>query len=115
MASNSTAQANMQVGAGVLRWIEESHLDLHEARALLALNASGRAMTAAEVAELAGLDLNSAYQAVHKLHGRLLTCEESRRHELSARGRELMQSFEDARQPGVGIPLTGQGAESGVD
>lgn len=96
MASDSTAQADKQVGAGVLRWIEESRLDPDEARVLLALNAAGQAITAAEVAELAGLDLNSAYQAVHKLHGRSLTCEESRRHELSARGRELMRSYEDA-------------------
>jgi DNA-binding MarR family transcriptional regulator len=103
MASDSTAQVDTQVDAGVLRWIAESHLDLPEARALLALNASGQAMTAAEVAELAGMDLDSAYRAIHKLHVRRLTCEESRRHELTARGRELMRSYEDAGGRGVGI------------
>jgi hypothetical protein len=50
------------VGSRVLRWIEES-----------------------------GLDLDSAFQAVHSLHGRGLTCERKRRHKLTSRGRELMR------------------------
>jgi hypothetical protein len=79
------------VGSRVLRWIEESGLDLHEARALLALSTTTRAMTAAEVAERSGLDLDSAFQAVHSLHGRGLTCERKRRHKLTSRGRELMR------------------------
>jgi hypothetical protein len=54
-----------------------------------------------EIAKLSGLDLNSAYQTVHRLRGRLLTCEDNRLHRLSDRGRTLMQSFADARKKGV--------------
>ena len=89
------------VGARMVRWIEESHLDLHEARVLLALSETGRPMTAAEIAELSGLDLDSAYQAVNLLHGRGLTDEDSRRHALTGRGRALMRSFAQTRLEGV--------------
>jgi hypothetical protein len=95
-------QVDTLVGAHLVRWIEDSNLDLHEARALLALSGAKRSMTAAEIADVSGLDLDSAYQAVHSIHGRGLTCEHARRrHELTARGRALMQSFEHAREEGV--------------
>jgi hypothetical protein len=89
------------VGARIVRWIEESRLDLHEARVLLALTVTGRPMKPPEIAKLSGLDLNSAYQAVHRLHGRRLTCEDERLHRLSERGRTLMRSFAEAREKGV--------------
>jgi DNA-binding MarR family transcriptional regulator len=82
-------QAKMD--AQVVRWIEESHLDLHEARAMLALSETGRPMTAGEIADLAGLDLDSAHKAVNSLHGRRLTEENRRRHALTRRGCALMR------------------------
>lgn len=94
-------EVDTMVGARIVRWIEESQLDLHEARVLLALSAAARAMKPGEIAQLSGLDLDSAYKAVHRLHGRGLTCEDERLHKLSARGRALMRSFEDAREEGV--------------
>ena len=89
------------VGARVVRGIEETGLDLHEARVLLALSGAKEAMKAGEIAKLSGLDLDSAYQAVHSLHGRGLTCEDARRHKLTARGRGLMKTFGQAREGGV--------------
>lgn len=94
-------QVDAVVGACIVRWIEDSRLDLHEARVLLALTTAARPMKPHEIAKLSGLDLNSAYQAVHSLHGRRLTCEDSRLHRLSDRGRVLMRSFADAREQGV--------------
>jgi DNA-binding MarR family transcriptional regulator len=94
-------QVDTLVGACIVSWIEDSDLDLHEARVLLALSVTARAMTGAEIAEHSGLDLDSAYQAVHTMHRRGLTCEHARRHELTARGRELMRSFAHAREQGV--------------
>jgi DNA-binding MarR family transcriptional regulator len=89
------------VGARIVRWIEDSRLHLHEARVLLALTQVRRPLTGAEIADVTGLDIDSAYQAVHSLHGRGLTEEDSRRHELSDRGRDLMRSFAQARSEGV--------------
>lgn len=89
------------VGACIVRWIEDSRLDLHEARVLLALTTAARPMKPPEIAKLSGLDLDAAYQALHRLHGRHLTCEESRLHRVSERGRALMRSFADAREKGV--------------
>ena len=94
-------QIDAVVGTRIVRWIEDSRLDLHEARVLLALTTMARPMKPHEIAKLSGLDLNSAYQALHRLHGRRLTCEDSRLHRLSDRGRALMRSFADAREQGV--------------
>jgi DNA-binding MarR family transcriptional regulator len=91
------------VGASIVRWIEDSRLDLHEARVLIALSGKAGAMKPAEIAEITGLDLDSAYKAVHKLHGRGLTCEDARRHTLTDRGRDLMRSFAHAREEGVRV------------
>jgi hypothetical protein len=94
-------QLDAVVGACVVRWIEDSRLDLHEARVLLALTTAARPMKPPEIAKLSGLDVDAAYKAVHSLHGRHLTCEESRLHRISERGRALMRSFADAREKGV--------------
>jgi hypothetical protein len=94
-------QIDAVVGARIARWIEDSRLELHEARVLLALTTAAGPIKPREIAKLSGLDLNSAYQAVHSLHGRHLTCEESRLHRISDRGRALMRSFADAREQGV--------------
>jgi DNA-binding MarR family transcriptional regulator len=94
-------RVGMLVGTRIARWIDESGLDLNEARVLVELSAAEQAMTAAEIAEPAGLDLDSAYRAVHALHGCGLTTEHARRHELTDRGRALVESFADAREEGV--------------
>jgi hypothetical protein len=100
-------QVDAVVGARIVRWIEDSGLDLHEARVLLALTTAARPMKPREIAKLSGLGVNSAYQAVHRLHGRGLTCEDSRMHRLSERGHALMRSFADVREQGVREYVTG--------
>jgi DNA-binding MarR family transcriptional regulator len=95
------ADVDMMVGVRVVRWIEDSDLSLHEARALMALNQGRPPMTVPDIADRAGLDLDTAYKTVHDLHGRGLTDEQNRNHELSERGRDLMQSFADVRREGV--------------
>jgi DNA-binding MarR family transcriptional regulator len=95
------AQVDNMVGARVVAWIEDAGLNLHEARVLLALTEAGHPMTPSGVAKLAGLDLDTTYQTLHSLHGRGLTDEDCRRHELGERGREMMSSFARARRDGV--------------
>ena len=53
------------------------------------------------MADLAGLDLDTAYKTIHRLHGRGLSEESGRCHQLSENGRELMDSFADVRRHGV--------------
>jgi len=89
------------VGCRIVGWIEESGLDLREARVLLALAEGGPPRPASEIAERSGLPLDSVYKAVHSLHGRGLTEEDSRDHSLSVRGRSLMSSFTEARREAV--------------
>ena len=89
------------VGCRIVGWIEESGLDLREARVLLALAEGGPPRPASEIAERSGLPLDSVYKAVHSLHGRGLTEEDSRDHSLSVRGRALMSSFTEARREAV--------------
>jgi DNA-binding MarR family transcriptional regulator len=89
------------VGGRIVAWIEDSGLDLREARVLLALAEGGAPRPASEIAERSGLPLDSVHKAVHSLHGRGLTEEDSREHSLSARGRALMTSFTKARREAV--------------
>jgi DNA-binding MarR family transcriptional regulator len=89
------------VGGRIVAWIEDSGLDLREARVLLALAEGGPPRPASEIAERSGLPLDSVYKAVHSLHGRGLTQEDSRDHSLSARGRALMSSLTEARREAV--------------
>jgi DNA-binding MarR family transcriptional regulator len=95
------AHVDLVVGGRVVRWIEESELDLHEVRVLIALCQAGRPTSVPDVADLAGLDLDTAYKTVHRLHGRGLTEESGRCHQLSESGRDLMGSFADVRRHGV--------------
>jgi DNA-binding MarR family transcriptional regulator len=94
-------QVDSVVGGRIVRWIEDSGLDLHEARVLLALAEGGPPKSASEIGDRSGLGLDSVYKAVHSLHGRGLTEEDSRHHSLSARGRTLMRSFTEARREAV--------------
>jgi DNA-binding MarR family transcriptional regulator len=95
------AQVDTMVGAGIVAWIEEAGLNLHQARVLLALGDAHHPMMPSKVAKRAGLDLDTTYQTLHSLHGRGLTDENHRRHSLSERGRELMSSFAHVRRDGV--------------
>ena len=94
-------EVDRTVGASIVRWIEDSRLNLHEARVLLAMRSRTKPVKPAEIAKLSGLDLDSAYQAVHSLHRRGFTSEDARLHRLTDRGRDLMHSFEYAREQGV--------------
>jgi DNA-binding MarR family transcriptional regulator len=95
------AHVDLTVGARIVHWIEDSQLDLHEVRVLIALSQAGRPTSVPDIAELAGLDLDTAYKTVHRLHGRGITEESGRCHQLSESGRELMDSFADVRRHGV--------------
>jgi DNA-binding MarR family transcriptional regulator len=92
---------DLMVGALIVRWIENAELDLHEVRVLIALRQSGKPTSVSDVADLAGLDLDTAYKTVHRLHGRGLTEESGRCHQLSESGRDLMGSLADVRRDGV--------------
>jgi DNA-binding MarR family transcriptional regulator len=95
------APVHAVVNGRLARWIQESELDLHEARVLFALAGNDRPMTPAEIAEASDVDVDSAYRAIHALHGRGITREIDRHHELTDAGRELMASCAQARREGI--------------
>jgi DNA-binding MarR family transcriptional regulator len=89
------------VGGRIVRWIEESGLGLREVRVLLALGDHEGPAGARELSERSGLSIDAVYRALHSLHGRGLTSEEGRRHELADAGRETLVGFARAREAGV--------------
>ena len=95
------APVHAVVNGRIARWIQESGLTLHEARVLFALAGSERPMTPAEIAEAGDIDVDAAYRAIHELHGRGVTTETDRHHELTDAGRELMASCVQARREGI--------------
>jgi DNA-binding MarR family transcriptional regulator len=102
-------EADVMVGARIVRWIEDSNLSLHDARVMLTLAQTGRPMSVTDIADQSGLDIDTAYQTIHSLHGRGLTGEDCRCHGLTDRGRELMESFAKTRREGVKAYLSGLG------
>ena len=67
-------------------WIEAEGLSVIELHLFLGL-ADGEARGGAELADAAGLSVESSYKAVHKLAQRGWLAEEDRRHSLNALGR----------------------------
>lgn len=86
------------VGVRMAEWIEESGLDLHQTRLLLAIAAHDEPVQIAELASEAGLSIDLAYPSVHELDRRDLTHGEHRHHVITDAGRALVQSFSASRR-----------------
>ena len=85
----------------LLRWVQGADLTFAEMRVFLAL-ADGQARTGAELAELAGLEVEMAYPALHKLEARGWLCEAERRHSIHGPGLEQLEELATIRRAAVG-------------
>lgn len=88
--------------AGALvRWIEDAGLGFVELRVFLALT-DGDELTGAELADAAGLPVETTYPAMHSLGARGWLTERDRRHGLSPLGREKAGELTQALRLAVG-------------
>jgi DNA-binding MarR family transcriptional regulator len=88
---------------GIATWAEQSGLSFEDLRLLLALAVKMDDGPAAisELAELAGLPLDVAYPATHRLRGRGYVREEGRHYSLSDQGRELFAILDAVHRQGI--------------
>jgi DNA-binding MarR family transcriptional regulator len=88
---------------GIATWAEQSELSFEDLRLLLALAVKMDDGPAAisELAELAGLNLDVAYPATHRLRGRGYVREEGRHYSLSEQGRELFAMLDAVHRQGI--------------
>ena len=82
---------------------EESDLSFEHLRLLLALavKVDDGPTATSELAQLAGLPLDVAYPATHRLRGRGYLREEHRKFALTEKGRELVASLDAAHREGI--------------
>jgi DNA-binding MarR family transcriptional regulator len=87
----------------IATWAEQSELSFEDLRLLLALALKIDAGPAAvsELADLAGLPLDVAYPATHRLRGRGYLREQRRQYSLSQRGQELVARLDAAHREGI--------------
>src|SRR5687767_10416059 len=76
----------------IAAWAEQSELSFEDLRLLLALafRMDAGPIAVSELADLAGLPLDVAYPATHRLRGRGYLREEKRQYSLSEQGQELV-------------------------
>jgi DNA-binding MarR family transcriptional regulator len=88
---------------GIAAWAEESEFSFEDLRLLLALAVKVDEGPAAisDLAELAGLPLDVAYPATHRLRGRGYLVEEGRLYSLSEEGKELISRLDAAHRKGI--------------
>ena len=86
----------------IATWAEQSELSFEDLRLLLALAVIDDGSAAvSELADLAGLSLDVAYPATHRLRGRGYLREERRQYSLSQEGRELAAKLDAAHREGI--------------
>jgi DNA-binding MarR family transcriptional regulator len=84
-------------------WAEESGLSFEDLRLLLAsaVKVDDDPALVSELGDLAGLPLEVAYPAIHRLRGRGYLREEGRHYSLSEEGKELVASLDAAHRQGI--------------
>ena len=87
----------------IATWAEEAELSFEDLRLLLALaqTMDDGPAPVSELADLAGLPLDIAYPAVHRLRGRGYLREEHRSYALSEHGQELVAMLDAAHRDGI--------------
>ena len=94
-------QFELHTAGHLLRWIHAADLTFAEMRVFLTL-ADGEARTGGELAEVAGLDVEFAYPALHKLEARGWLAENERMHSLGEAGRDQLGELAAIRRAAVG-------------
>jgi DNA-binding MarR family transcriptional regulator len=84
-------------------WAQQSELSFEDLRLLLALafKMDDGPASVRELADLAGLPLDVAYPATHRLRGRGYLREEHRRYSFSEQGQELVAKLDAAHREGI--------------
>jgi DNA-binding MarR family transcriptional regulator len=87
----------------IAAWAEESGMSFEDLRLLLAVAVKSDDGPApiSELADLAGLPLDVAYPAIHRLRGRGYLSEEGRLYALSAEGKEVVANLDAAHREGI--------------
>jgi hypothetical protein len=87
----------------IAAWAEESGMSFEDLRLLLAVAVKSDDGPApiSELADLAGLPLDVAYPATHRLRGRGYLSEEGRLYALSAEGQEVVAKLDAAHREGI--------------
>jgi DNA-binding MarR family transcriptional regulator len=87
----------------IATWAEESELSFEDLRLLLALalKVDDGPASVSELGEIAGLPLDVAYPAIHRLRGRGYLHEERRQYSLSEQGQELVAGLDAAHREGI--------------
>ena len=87
----------------IAAWAEQSELSFEDLRLLLALavKMDDGPAPVSELGELAGLPLEVAYPATHRLRGRGYLREEGRHYSLSEEGKELVASLDAVHRQGI--------------
>ena len=85
----------------IAAWAERLELSFADLRLLLALKMEGEPTGVSELADLAGLSLDTAYPAIHGLRGRGYLREERRQYSFSERGQELVATLDAAHREGI--------------
>ena len=87
----------------IATWAEQSELSFEDLRLLLALalKMDEGQVAISELADLAGLSLEVAYPATHRLRGRGYLREDRRRYSLSPEGEELVAMLDAAHREGI--------------
>ena len=87
----------------IAAWAEESGMSFEDLRLLLAVAVKSDDGPApiSELADLAGLPLDVAYPATHRLRGRGYLSEDGRLYALSAEGQEVVAKLDAAHREGI--------------
>ena len=87
----------------IAAWAEQSELSFEDLRLLLTLvfKRGEGPVPVSELADLAGLPLDVAYPATHRLRGRGYVDEERRHYALSRQGEELVAMLDAAHREGI--------------
>jgi hypothetical protein len=87
----------------IAKWAEQSELSFEDLRLLLAFAAKTTDGPApvSELADLAGLPLDVAFPATHRLRGRGYLREERRQYSLSQEGEKLVAELDAAHREGI--------------
>ena len=96
-------EVELVVGMRVMAsWADARHLSLEQARVLLVLTTSSGGSSAANIAELGGLDIADAYPAIGQLKDEGLIREAQKScYLLTDRGEESVASLNAARREGI--------------
>jgi DNA-binding MarR family transcriptional regulator len=85
----------------IAAWAERLELSFEDLRLLLALKMEGGPTGVTELADLAGLSLDTAYPAIHSLRGRGYLREDRRQYSFSEQGQELVATLDAAHREGI--------------